>query len=174
MHCPSHSSQFYHPKNTGWGVQIIMLLIVSFSPLPSYLLGPNILLNILFSNTLSLRSSLNLKDQFSHPYKTAFFTLIIKHCNWTSPCLYLCTTNMYNKYRQCARTIRSQSFIKTICHSSLFQTLKHSVLWVYVIHSSSSLPKMLQYTTHPTYLVEFYIWCLILLNLLLECIKHTH
>ena len=30
----------------------------------------NIILSSLFSNTLSLRSSLNLKDQLSHPYKT--------------------------------------------------------------------------------------------------------
>jgi hypothetical protein len=35
------------------------------------LLGPNILLNILFSNTLSLRSSLKVSDQVSHPYKTS-------------------------------------------------------------------------------------------------------
>ena len=34
------------------------------------LLGPNILLNTLFSNTLSLHSSLNVSDQDSHPYKT--------------------------------------------------------------------------------------------------------
>jgi hypothetical protein len=33
-------------------------------------LGPNTLLNTLFSNTLSLRSSLNVSDQVSHPYKT--------------------------------------------------------------------------------------------------------
>ena len=33
--------------------------------------GPNILLNALFSNTLSLRSSLNVSDQVSHPYKTS-------------------------------------------------------------------------------------------------------
>jgi hypothetical protein len=33
-------------------------------------LGPNTLLNTLFSNTLSLRSSINVSDQFSHPYKT--------------------------------------------------------------------------------------------------------
>jgi hypothetical protein len=32
------------------------------------LLGPNILLNTLFSNTLSLRSSLNVSDQVSHSY----------------------------------------------------------------------------------------------------------
>jgi len=41
-----------------------------YSPVSSSLLGPNILLNTLFSNTLSLRSSLNVSDQFSHPYKT--------------------------------------------------------------------------------------------------------
>ena len=35
----------------------------------SSLLGTNILLNTLFSNTLSLRSSLNVSDQVSHPYK---------------------------------------------------------------------------------------------------------
>ena len=33
----SHSSLFYHPKNIGWAVQIIKLLIMPFSPLPSYL-----------------------------------------------------------------------------------------------------------------------------------------
>ena len=39
------------------------------SPVTSSLLGPNIL-NTLFSNTLSLRSSLNVSDQVSHPHKT--------------------------------------------------------------------------------------------------------
>jgi polysaccharide pyruvyl transferase WcaK-like protein len=34
----------------------------------SSLLGPNILLNILFSTTLSLCSSLKVRDQVSHPY----------------------------------------------------------------------------------------------------------
>jgi len=36
----------------------------------SSLLGPNILLNTMFSNTLSFVSSLNVSDQASHPYKT--------------------------------------------------------------------------------------------------------
>ena len=40
------------------------------SPVTSSLLGPNILLNAQFSNNLSLRSSLNVSDQVSHPYKT--------------------------------------------------------------------------------------------------------
>jgi hypothetical protein len=34
------------------------------------LLGPNILLNTMFSNTLSLHSTPNVNDQVSHPYKT--------------------------------------------------------------------------------------------------------
>jgi hypothetical protein len=37
------------------------------SPGTSSLLGPNILLKTLFSDTLSPRSSLNVSDQVSHP-----------------------------------------------------------------------------------------------------------
>jgi hypothetical protein len=43
---------------------------VLHSPVTSSLLGPNILLRTLFSNTLSLCSFLNMRDQVSHPYKT--------------------------------------------------------------------------------------------------------
>jgi hypothetical protein len=46
-------------------------------PVTSPLLGPNILLNTLFSNTLSLRCSLNVSDQLSHPYKTIIFVNVI-------------------------------------------------------------------------------------------------
>ena len=37
MSHPTHSSRFYYPKNVGWGLQIIKLLIMSFPPLPCYL-----------------------------------------------------------------------------------------------------------------------------------------
>jgi len=40
------------------------------SSVTSSLLGPNILLNTLFSYILSLCSSLNKRDQVSYPYKT--------------------------------------------------------------------------------------------------------
>ena len=40
------------------------------SPVTSSLLGPNILLITMFSNTLSFLSSCNVNDQVSHPYKT--------------------------------------------------------------------------------------------------------
>jgi hypothetical protein len=50
------------------------------SPVTSSLLGPNTLL--LFSNTLSLRSSLNVSDQVSHPYKTGkIIQFILVHFN---------------------------------------------------------------------------------------------
>jgi hypothetical protein len=41
-----------------------------YSPVTSYLFGPNIFLSTLFSNTLSLCFSLNVRDQVSHPYRT--------------------------------------------------------------------------------------------------------
>ena len=40
------------------------------SPVASSLLGPNIFLNNLSSDSFSLRSSLNVSDEVSHPYKT--------------------------------------------------------------------------------------------------------
>jgi hypothetical protein len=45
-------------------------VVFSTPPLTSFLLGPNILLKTLFSNTLSLCSYLNVSDQVSHPYRT--------------------------------------------------------------------------------------------------------
>ena len=43
------------------------------SPVTSPLLGPNMLLNTMFSNTLSFLSSRNVNDQVSHPHKTTTF-----------------------------------------------------------------------------------------------------
>jgi hypothetical protein len=47
------------------------------SPVASSLLGPNILLSTLFSNTLSLCSSLSVRDQVSQPYKTTGKTTVL-------------------------------------------------------------------------------------------------
>ena len=63
------------------------------SPVTSSLLGPNILLNTIFSNTPSFLSSLNGSDQVSHPYKTGGKiitppTAMVKNvwnCTFTSP-----------------------------------------------------------------------------------------
>jgi hypothetical protein len=55
------------------------LLIMQFSPNPvtSSLIGPNILLKTLSSNTLSLCSSLNVRDQVSHPHRTTSKTIVL-------------------------------------------------------------------------------------------------
>jgi hypothetical protein len=80
MSHPSHSSWFYHANNIGW-VRIIQLRMTQLPPLPCYpaLLGPNILLSTLFSNTLSLHSSLNVSDQVSHPYNTTGRIIVVFH-----------------------------------------------------------------------------------------------
>jgi len=69
---PAHLILLDHPNNIGRGVEIIRTPLCSFPPLLCYLipLRPNIVLNTLLSNTLSLRSSLNASDQVSHPHKT--------------------------------------------------------------------------------------------------------
>jgi hypothetical protein len=65
---PSHPSWFDCPN-------IIWLSTNYESPryavFSSFLFGPNIPLSTLFSNTLNLYCSFNVRDQVSHPYKTA-------------------------------------------------------------------------------------------------------
>ena len=72
MPSPSQSSRFYHPHSVGWGAQSFSFSLCNLlhSPFTSSLLGPNILLTTMFSNTLSFLSSLNISDQVSHSYKT--------------------------------------------------------------------------------------------------------
>ena len=71
--CPAHISVLYFITRAIFGEQYRSLSssLCSFlhSPVTSSLFAPNIL-HTLFSNPLSLRSSLNVSDQVSHPYKT--------------------------------------------------------------------------------------------------------
>ena len=71
---PAHFMIFYFITRTILGEQYISISSSLYgflhSLVTSFLLGPNILLSILFSDTLSLRSSFNVSDQVSHPYKT--------------------------------------------------------------------------------------------------------
>ena len=68
----SHYSQFDHRIIFGEEYGLVSSSSCSFlhSTVTSSLLVPNILFSTLFSNTLSLHSSLNVSDQVSHPYKT--------------------------------------------------------------------------------------------------------
>jgi hypothetical protein len=47
------------------------------SPVTSSVLGPNILLSTLFSNTLSLCSFLDIRHQVSHAYKTTGSIMVL-------------------------------------------------------------------------------------------------
>jgi len=72
--CPAHHTllDFITPTILGEEYRSFSSSLCSLlhSPVTSSLLGPNILLNTIFSNTLSFLSSLNVSDQVSHPYKT--------------------------------------------------------------------------------------------------------
>ena len=84
---PSHPSRFNRLKILGEEYRSLSSSLCNFlhSPVTSSLLGPNILLSTLFSNTLSLRSSLIVRDQVSHPYKSTGKIIIL--CIW--PTYYL-------------------------------------------------------------------------------------
>jgi hypothetical protein len=64
---PSHSSWSDHLKNTWSGLEIMS---PHYAVLSTSLLGPIIFLRTPFSNTLSLYSSLSVRDQVLHQYKT--------------------------------------------------------------------------------------------------------
>jgi hypothetical protein len=72
--CPAHLIRLDFTTRTilVMGYRSFSSSICSFLhyPVTSSLLGPNNLLSTPFSNTLSLRSSLNVSDQVSHSYKT--------------------------------------------------------------------------------------------------------
>ena len=66
MTCPSQYSRLNHPNYIRWyGTNNKVPHCEAFSTPHSH---PNIRLRILFSNTLSLRSSLNVRDHVSQPY----------------------------------------------------------------------------------------------------------
>jgi hypothetical protein len=66
------SHAFHMPRPFGDEYKLWISSSCNFlhSPVTSSLLGPNIHLRTLSSNTLRLCSSLNVRDQVSHPYKT--------------------------------------------------------------------------------------------------------
>ena len=73
---PSHSSLFDHPREQYRSLISSVCSFLHYPVTPS-ILGPNIQLNTLFSNTLILRSSLNVSDQVLHPYKTTRKIIIL-------------------------------------------------------------------------------------------------
>jgi len=62
--CVLQDPRWFGHCNIWWRVQIMKLLIMQFSPVS---LGANIVLRILFSNTLNVCSSVIVRDQVPHP-----------------------------------------------------------------------------------------------------------
>jgi hypothetical protein len=71
MLCPSHPPRSDHRNNIWWSVQLRSSSLCSrFQPLAaSSLLGPNIPLSTLFSNSLNLYCTFSATDHISNPYK---------------------------------------------------------------------------------------------------------
>jgi hypothetical protein len=75
MPCPPHSPWFYLPNNIWWWVQIMKLPILQLSPFSLYFIPLR----------SSLRSSLNVTDQVSHPYKTTGRIMVFVYLNLYVP-----------------------------------------------------------------------------------------
>ena len=71
MPCLSPPLLLDHCNYTWRRAEVMEPLLLQFSPtsFSSSLLTPNTLLSTMFSNTLSLCSSLNIRDQVSYPYR---------------------------------------------------------------------------------------------------------
>jgi hypothetical protein len=76
MSSPPHPPWFNHPNNIWWRIQAVKFIIMQFSPWSTFL-------NTLFSKTLSLCSSPEVRDQVLDPYSisgkiTVLYILIFK------------------------------------------------------------------------------------------------
>jgi hypothetical protein len=85
MHCPFHPPWLDQPNYTWRNIQVIKLLITQFfqPPITSSLFGPSILLLTLLSTTLSLRSSVSVRNEVSHLYRTPGKIIVFCILNFT-------------------------------------------------------------------------------------------
>jgi hypothetical protein len=75
MPCQSHTPWLDHSNCTWRRVQVMKLLIMQFSPASCHLIP--LRSSALSSNTLSLCSSLNVRDQVSHPCRTTSKMIVL-------------------------------------------------------------------------------------------------
>ena len=88
---PSHRPLFEHSNITKYISRSSSVCSFLQSPVTSSLFGPHTSFSTLFSNTISLCSSVNVKRQVSHPYKTTHkikvLNILISECEdkrvWT-------------------------------------------------------------------------------------------
>jgi len=129
-----------NPDYIRWTVQNIKFLIVEPSPLPfSSHLDPNIRLRILFSNTLSLLSSLNVRDHSSQSYSTTgnnivLYILMFNKCSTCnisikiSPNVYLLIVYSRNRLRKISWDQRNCVVSEILLELGRKVTLKNSII----------------------------------------------
>jgi hypothetical protein len=94
--CPAHLIILYFITRTilGEEYRTLSFTLCNFlhSPVTSSLLGPNILLSHLFSNTLSLRSYIDVSDKVLNPYKTTgnIVCVCVCVCEYIHIYVYIC------------------------------------------------------------------------------------
>jgi hypothetical protein len=111
----SHSSRFEHPNNIGCG---LFPLRPKYSPQHSILKHP------------SLRSSLNVSDQVSHPYKTGkiifLYTISVAFFNFRIFTIFnIFTARVYGKYALKIYHTRKWLHARAGGHAPLKVKLKH-------------------------------------------------
>jgi len=114
--CPDHLIVLDLLTRTIFGEQyrsfISSLCSVLHFPVTSSLLGTNILLSILFSNTFSLHYSLNVTDQVSHPYKTRGNITYqeFSHIHTSTNAKFVNVTNCSNSWLSARKSVRMGVF----------------------------------------------------------------
>jgi hypothetical protein len=124
MLCQYHPPWLDHSNYTWQRVQVMKLFIMQFSSILTWsLIGPNILLSTLFSNTLSLCSSLNVRDQVSHPYRTTGKIVVLYVTSYSQyPILHVFQKLVFH---YCKRN-NPESRVHKTC------SLPQSISWLYI------------------------------------------
>ena len=119
--CPTHLIllDFITRKILGEEYSSLSSSLCSFvhSFVTSSLLGPNILLSTIFSDALSLCSSLNVSDKVSHPYQTTGSTFLWNGCEFLQNASHLLPqwsrSLIHSYYVLLASTLRNLHFAHT-------------------------------------------------------------
>jgi hypothetical protein len=124
-------------------VNMVLILNSTFLqfPITSSLFRPNILLSTLFSNTLSLHSSLNVRDQVSHPYRTT--DKIIVEIYITTIRIYF---QLFTVHHAIISRLKSKPFKIHHCTTCFGILDNHQVHW------NSGKPPCLPHCAHTLYI----------------------
>jgi hypothetical protein len=107
--CPMSSSSIWLHYNIWRGVPITKLVVMKFPPsvVTSFVLGTNVFLSTMFSNSLAPCTSLHMRDQLQIPYKTSGKMIVV--------CIQYLSFQMPNKNKKGFCTEWYQAVPELIC-----------------------------------------------------------